>query len=551
MNHRRSRCIYMALGLGMLLELVVLFLRSGVVKGLSNRSDRLKIYAHAMIDDLSILPGDIIDRNGDPIVTYGEREVVSVSKDGEEETSIERFTEYQHARAFSQLIGYTGNRAIDLNAESIDQIVGERAGYRLLSFLDQFYWGNNGLYETANVDGTKGQSAVLTIDSGLQEEVYRALCEEMQDGESIGSAVVLDAKTGEILAMVALPTYDFGDIRTAVQQMKADTDQKRLESEYPVTYKNPEVPGSIFKAVTAIALIDHGMEDFTVENVDYTVNGWTCHAAKSTHGDVKVEYGDELDLDTALAVSSNVYFTKAALALGKDRMKETAGKFMLGMDSADLSGQEEESGTGIADYQKGIGTLHLDCGDVPYNWNLDEKQENVPMTDDVLAQTGMGQGTTEITTLQAAMIYQGIANDGKMMRPYIVQRLVDAQGKTVYEGEQEELKEVTGSETAERVADCLRKAAQANAQSHNMPEVQEAFDNYRVAGKTGTGEVPLKETEDSEEIILLNNAWFASFAPADDPRFVVVVNQCRTDKFGYRMMPVAADIYQYLFEEYQ
>ena len=63
---------------------------------------------------------------------------------------------------------------------------------------------------------------------------------------------------------------------------------------------------------------------------------------------------------------------------------------------------------------------------------------------------------------------------------------------------------------------------------------------YKIAGKTGTA-----ETGDENDS---NNAWFISFAPADEPQYVVVINQCKTDKGGYRMMNTAAEIYEYLFE---
>jgi peptidoglycan glycosyltransferase len=75
-----------------------------------------------------------------------------------------------------------------------------------------------------------------------------------------------------------------------------------------------------------------------------------------------------------------------------------------------------------------------------------------------------------------------------------------------------------------------------------MPEVGEVFSRYNVAGKTGTS-----ENGDVKDTI---NSWYVSFAPADDPEYVVVVNQCKTDnKKGFRMMPAAAEIYEYLFSE--
>ena len=520
MEIERGRKVYFLLAIFMIMELAFLFIRAGVIYGVSSRAEKLRAYGTAKLEDLRIIPGDIYDRNGRIVVESGEKKYTTIDEKGKEVEHIERYTKYNDARAYSQLVGYTGLRVLNLMAESAQDVVGERDDYRLMRHLDDEMWAQNGIYGTVNSEGKKGTSAVLTVDSNLQNAVYGALCSELDETKEKGAAVVLDVRTGEILAMVAFPTYDFNDRASAINQMAADAENKNLEPTYPVSYKNAEVPGSIFKVLMSVALIDHGMEDFEVPNETYTVNEWTCNSRNFHYGDINVEQGEPIDLTTALISSSNVYFTKAALSLGPEALNETAEKFMLSEKT-----EAEQS-------------FMLDCGSVPYSWNLNVDR-------DVLAQTGMGQGCTEITTLHAAMIAQAIANDGKMLKPYVIKQLVNANDKIVYEGTTEVLSEATSKETADKVAEAMRVTAQINSKIHGFEDVKEVFEEYQVAGKTGTGEV---ETEEEDETV--NNAWYISFAPADDPQYAVAVSFCRTDRHGYEAMPVTADIYRYLFEEY-
>ena len=505
MKNRKKNTVYLMLGILLVAELGMTFCRSGVVEGASERADRLKVFTTASLDDATIRPGDILDRNGEWIVRTTED-----TEDGRTKTV------YRNDYAFSQTVGYTGRRNLDLFAKSPDEVVGERSSARLMAFLDEDYWGENGIYSTTNIDGIKGQSAALTIDASLQEEVYSLLLKEFSSNKAMGSAVVMDAKTGEILADVSFPAYNFNDLGTAMQQMNEDAENTNLEPGYPVTYKNPMVPGSIFKVLMSVALIDHDMEDFTVENSSYTTgNNWTCEASPYYTSSLKVALGDTLDMETALNISSNVYYSKAALALGSEALNETAEKFMLSKDSS---------------------TLLLDFGNLHYNWDTDN------LAEDVLAQTGFGQGRTELTTIHAAMITQAIANGGKMMKPYLVRELINADGKVVCKGESEVLSEATSSRTADMVTDMMRSTVRESCRLHQLAEAGNIFESYQVAGKTGTAE--------NGDELSTNNVWFVSFAPANDPRYVVVVNQCRADKQGWQMMDTAASIYQYLFTEY-
>ena len=160
-----------------------------------------------------------------------------------------------------------------------------------------------------------------------------------------------------------------------------------------------------------------------------------------------------------------------------------------------------------------------------------------------------GQGKTLFSTMMAAMVTQAIANDGVMLKPYMVSQItdsdgnlisefVDEEGETIQIGQTQMLSEVTSKETADKVTAAMVAATEDHIRIVEGESARSVYQTYNIASKTGTGE----NGDDT------NNAWFISFAPADDPQYVVVVNQCNTSKYGYRMMDTAAEIYRYLFE---
>lgn len=537
MNNKRIRIVYILLAFIMIFEAIFFFFNSGIVEGLFPRADKLKVFAIAMRDDKTILPGDFYDRNGKLIVETSAKTTISYNEEKKtKEIKTKKRTSYGDAsKAYSQLIGYTGKRALNPNAASVDKVVRNRSDYRLMAFMDDDYWGENGIYSTTDIDGTKGQSVVLTIDDDLQRYVYEALCKKMDSENNIGSAVVMDAKTGEILSMVSLPAYDFNELNDAKSKMFNDEKDGETEPGYPITYKNAKYPGSIFKVLISVALIDHGMDDFEIVNNDFKVDGYTCKAYSYESKNMKLDLGDDIDLETALKVSSNAYFASAALELGRDNLRETFNRFMLSETSF-----VDENHDGMDDidmHRKGEDTTYLatDFGHVQYDINLD-----VP--DSILAQIGFGQGETKLTTVYAAMITQAIANDGKMMQPYLIKELVDANGKVVYKGKEKKLSVATKEKTAKKVTKMMKETAEEACVHYNLKTAEEVFSKYKVAGKTGTAELGDKESR--------NNAWYISFAPANDPKYVVVVNQCKCPKgtLGAAMIPVVADIYSYLFE---
>ena len=150
----------------------------------------------------------------------------------------------------------------------------------------------------------------------------------------------------------------------------------------------------------------------------------------------------------------------------------------------------------------------------------------------MLLTTAFGQGETLVTPLQMAMVTQSIANDGVMLKPYLFKSVVNGKGQTTAEGKSEKLVETMDTDTAQEIKEAMKAAAQ----SYGMSTVGEK--EYSIAAKTGTA-----ERGDGT-----NNAWLVTFAPADNPQYVIVANRLKTTEIGKTLAPVVEDLYNTLFD---
>lgn len=371
---------------------------------------------------------------------------------------------YLHPYAYSPLLGYDSIRYGRNGLE--DLLDGELA------------WG------PGPKDVKRGQDVTLTLDAGLTEEAYR------QIKDFTGSVVVLDVKTGEILAMTSSPSYDIGRIEEDWEEIN-NKDGVMLSN----AYRNPVAPGSVFKLVTSKAILEAGIDREKVEDNGFLkVNGQTIH-----------NYGGEafgkVDYREAFVKSSNVYFMDRALKLGSSRMREAGKSFMLGEP------------------------VELDFTTLSSEFDPGEESDNL------LAVTAFGQGNTLVTPLQMAMITQSIANDGQMIRPWLIAGKKDAAGKEVSLGKTEVMTNTMDAAVAGKIRDAMTEAGKA----YGMKRI--GSERIRIAAKTGTA-----QRGDGT-----NNAWLVTFAPADDPRYVVVVNRLGTKEIGRSLKPVAESLYEMLF----
>ncbi|MDO5146324.1 MAG: penicillin-binding transpeptidase domain-containing protein [Eubacteriales bacterium] len=344
------------------------------------------------------------------------------------------------------------------------------------------------LQHSASPKGEKrGADVTLTLREDLQKEAYR-LIEDM-----IGSVVVLDVNTGEILAMASSPSFSVNELEEKWEEIN-QTDGVF----YSNAYQNPVSPGSVFKLVTSKAILEEGMEKEKVDDEgSMVIHGQTIRNYNGT------AYGP-LDFEGGFVKSSNVYFMNRALKMGGRRLQEAAESFLLGQEIA------------------------LDFGTIKSTFHLDDYNDNL------VAATAFGQGETLVTPLHMAMIVQSIANEGKMNKPYLIRSVVNAKGKVIQEGKEEILTETMEASTAKKIREVMTKAGEA----YGLKQVGK---DGKIAAKTGTA-----QRGDGT-----NNAWLVSFAPAQNPRYVVVANRLKTKEIGKSMAPVVEALYESLFQQEQ
>jgi peptidoglycan glycosyltransferase len=327
----------------------------------------------------------------------------------------------------------------------------------------------------------KGGSVQLTLDPAAQDAAYEGLQALGQDVQ--GAVVAIEPSTGRLLAMVSSPSFDpnqlashdFSGVLRADERLNDRKDQPKLNRTIQTTLP----PGSTFKLVTATAAIESGNYD-----ADTLVPGGPTYklpGSSTVIGNGGRACGtDKIPMTQALEQSCNTTFLALAAELGQERMQAQAEAF--GFNSTAL---EDLPGQAASVYP----TQDLE--------------------DSFLAQTGIGQYDVRATPLQMAMVASAIANDGLLMRPYIVDEIRSANFDTLDKTKPQDLSEAMSSSTSRDLTTMLVSVVDnGTASSAAMPGIQ-------VAGKTGTAEAGRDD--------IGNYAWFVSFAPADDPKVAVAV----------------------------
>ncbi|WP_308126410.1 peptidoglycan D,D-transpeptidase FtsI family protein [Rhodococcoides corynebacterioides] len=322
-----------------------------------------------------------------------------------------------------------------------------------------------------------GSTVELTLNSDIQYQVQQQVQQAKNlSGAKNASAVVLDAKTGQVLAMSNDGTFDPS---IGVGNNPADAQMGNL------AVSSPFEPGSVNKIVTAAAAIEDGL---TRPDEVLQVPGSITMAGAT----VKDAWDHGVAPYTTTGVfgkSSNVGTLMLAQRVGEDRYADMLQKFGLGQRT-DVGLPGESAGSVPARDQWSGGTF-----------------ANLPI----------GQGLS-MTLLQMTGMYQAIANDGVRVPPRIVSATVGRDG-TRTETPQPEGIEVVSPETARTVRDMFRSVTQNDTGDQRGTGVQAGIEGYQVSGKTGTA-----QQVDPECKCYSNSSYwitFAGIAPADDPRYVI------------------------------
>ncbi|QPK80368.1 penicillin-binding protein 2 [Corynebacterium lizhenjunii] len=396
----------------------------------------------------------------------------------------------------------------------------EAAADALLSGLDGRSTGDvsvNGQHIPGTLrderDAIDGHRIELTLDLDLQTFVQQKLEKAVANSRAkSGEAVVLDAATGEVLAMANSGTIDpNGDIDKQLKQGK-DFENRSIS--------HPFEPGSVAKIVTAAATLEEGI---THPEEVHQVPG-SIDMAGVTVSDAWSHGVEPYTTTGVFGKSSNVGTLMLAEKLGQDKYAEYLNAFGLGRVT-------------------GVELPNESAGIVP-----DKSQ----WSGGTFANLPIGQGMSW-TALQMASVYQTLANGGERIEPRIITSVTDAAGQKL-DIDPPARTRVVSPETAAQVVNMFRAVFQADpAGINNGTAGGNSIEGYQLSGKTGTAQQVDKNTGAYSN----SNYWitFAGIAPADDPRFVVAIMLDNPQSGvnddgsgGQSAAPVFRDIAQWLID---
>jgi penicillin-binding protein 2 len=358
-----------------------------------------------------------------------------------------------------------------------------------------------------NRESIPGADIFLSIDLDLQKAAEEAL------GERAGAVVMMNVRTGELLALVSHPTFDPRDFIRGIDSKKWS--QLVQDDSFPLLNRATQglyAPGSVFKIVTAAGGLTEKVVDANTAFYcpgSYRVGSKTFRCWKPRgHGSV--------NLQKAIVQSCDVYFYNVAQKLGIDRFARYIRDFGFGVPTGIDIG--EKAGTSPS-----------------RDWKL--KTFKQPWYDGETTVVGIGQGYISVTPLQIAVMTSATANGGKLLKPLIVRKVVSPEGKTLVTYSPQE-KGLLASEKAS--FDLIRRGMVGVVNEAGGTGQAARLGEMIVAGKTGTAQVIALDKVAKQKH--KDHAWFTSYAPAENPEVAITVLVENGGKGGAVAAPVVKKI---------
>lgn len=454
-------------GVGLILAFIAVFLQLNYVQIFAaEKIAGNPANVRALLREYSIKRGDILTSDG--------KEIATSRKTGGKLQFQREYPEgelYGHISGFYS-ITYGKSR---LEATYDDQLLGD-AGVLSMQDIEDRLFGS----------GEQGEDVVLTVNSELQKAARQAL------GNERGAVVAMEPTTGAVKAIWSNPSYD----PSPLASHRSKEAKAHWESLDPKTQQSPLIslatsrtypPGSTFKVVVTAAALESGRYDrddtfpdpveLELPDTDETLQNFTKTACQ----------GGSIDLFTALEISCDTTYGILGLEI-PDQIFDTAEAF---------------------GFNESIG---FDVGAEVSNFP-NEGDDRKPFR----AYAAIGQGDVAATPLQMAMVAAGVANDGEVMKPYLVQQVLDPGGASVRETDPETIGSPMSSQTAKILTEMMVAVVETGTgTSAQIPGV-------KVAGKTGTSQTVKGANP---------HTWFISFAPADDPQIAIAVIVENGGSFG-------------------
>lgn len=428
-----------------------------------------------------VLRGTIYDANG---LALTESEKIS---------PIEQKRTYTQGKYYANILGYVNQKyGISGLEKTLD---GTLTDYNSITIprIMSFFNIKDILSKRDQNEEKIGNSVYTTFDTNVQRVAYDAL------GNRNGAVVVMNPKTGKIISMVSKPSYNPNDLANVIKQANAGEltgfplMNKATSGMYP--------PGSTFKIVTLASALQNIPD---IENRTFHDTGKIVfNSTSSLSNQNGVAYGD-ISLRRALQVSSNFVFGNLALELGNDKLKQTAEDF------------------GFNKPVKSVG-IAVEISEFP---SISEAEPGS------IAQSGIGQSSILATPMQMALVASTIANNGDMMQPTVIEKIVDKNGNLVKREIPKVMNaKVVNSNDAAIIKDYMNSLV-INRQNRDWW----MFKGLNAAGKTGTADYTVNGKDG------IPHAWFIGFAPADDPEVAISVIVEGGGEGGVVAAPIAGKI---------
>ncbi|NLP44316.1 MAG: penicillin-binding protein 2 [Peptococcaceae bacterium] len=391
-----------------------------------------------------ITRGTIFDRNG---VVLAQTKVIEDRK----------VRVYPQREMFQPLLGYATVKygSAGLEAAKAETLL----GFNDISFIHR-------LQNVFELD-RQGNDIVLTLDYGLQKVAYEGL-----KGKE-GAVVALNPQNGDVLALVSQPSFDANTLEkewTKIINSQGSPLLNHAFAQFP--------PGSIMKIVTSAALFHAGLD---------TTELYSCQGSVIINGQTITEQNHKVhgwvNYDLAMAYSCNTYFAEHGLEAGLQSFIESAAAFGFGKQIP---------------FELYVPISSLKNGE-PIPSHLDPN---------LFAASTFGQGQVMISPFHVALITAGVANNGKIMTPKLIDRVLDSKQNIIYESTPEVwLTPLSEAEAAKVKNGMILAVNQGTASPGTIPGVQ-------IAAKTGSAEPGGNRK---------THAWYVAFAPAEDPVIAVAV----------------------------
>lgn len=409
---------------------------------------------------------------------------------------------------------------LSLRAYAMDDEIGK---FGIESAMEKYLRGTNGIQSTAQDSSgnylteisrkaEKGNSVVLTLNSVFQRDVQNALetliktIPTNSELPIVGAAVVINVKTGGVLAAATYPSYDINNYLKDFKKLSAQKNKPLWNRAFQSTYE----PGSTMKPAVACAALEEGViNETTTFNCTHIYQRFTDTEFKcvGTHG--------QIDVKEALNRSCNIFFYETGFHLGMEKMNKYQAKFGLS-DKTGLEVSESKGVLASPKYRKEHGGSWFD-GDT--------------------VQAAIGQSDTLLTPVQLCNYAATLANGGHRYRAHLVKKVISESGEVVVDNSNGEIAEETGisSNTLRIVREGMVRDGARLAPINTLP--------YSVACKTGTAQSKAKV---NGRILEYLNSFMISYAPAENPEIAISVAVENFDS-GTGTSKLVYDIYNAYF----